>query len=287
MRFHFTERDLDLIHVEELHSDSGYAEWFSTKIGLGGWAFENARHSIAAEAKGRWGETDVLAMFVKGRQRHAVLVEDKVAAQFTDRQAQRYHERGEDLLRRGECDSYLTVLVAPGNYLHSVPNDDRWDCRISIEEIAGWFQQAHGHHARWRAEALEGVLDRSNRSSAPSDAEAVAFSAALATYITALYAPALTHRAGRDKNGPTFGFPRKPPKMTLWWKFASTQMVLQLEGGYRGVAETMSLPLDISLERAGDKKRGSDYLVCGVPPVDLSKVSRNSSMSWKPPLMLP
>ncbi len=77
MKFHFTERDLDLILLEELHSDSGYSEWFSHKIGLGGWTFESARHSIAAEANGRWRETDVLAMFVKGRERHAVLIETK------------------------------------------------------------------------------------------------------------------------------------------------------------------------------------------------------------------
>ncbi len=33
----------------------------------------------------------------------------------------------------------------------------------------------------------------------------------------------------------------------------------------------MSLPLEINLERAGDYKRAADYLVCTVPPVDLSK----------------
>lgn len=271
MSFHFTERDLDLIHLEELHSDSGYAEWFSGRIGLGGWTFQSASHSIAAEANGRWGETDVLAIFVKEQQRHAVLIEDKVAAQFTERQAQRYHERGEDLVRHGECDSYQTVLVAPANYLSAVPNEDRWDCRISIEEVAGWFEQAQGHHARWRAEALKGVLDRLRQSTAPSDAETMAFSADLATYLATRHAPALTHRPGKDTSGPTLLFPGSSREKTLWWKFASAQMVLQLTGGYRGLAEAISLPSDINLERARDYKRGSDYLVSVVPQVDLSK----------------
>jgi hypothetical protein len=96
LSFRLTERDLDLIQLEELHSNSGYLEWFCSRVGLSGWKLENARHSVSAEVNGKWGESDLLVILKHGNERKAVLIEDKIAAAFTDRQALRYHERGRE-----------------------------------------------------------------------------------------------------------------------------------------------------------------------------------------------
>lgn len=39
MPYHLSERDLDLIQLEEFHAPSGYAEWFAVLHRLGDWRF--------------------------------------------------------------------------------------------------------------------------------------------------------------------------------------------------------------------------------------------------------
>ena len=119
--FSFSERDLDLIQLEELHADSGYSGWFAARIELEGYEFVSARHSVSATGNDANGETDILAFFQGNGSKVAVLIEDKISAAFTHRQAERYIERGDDLVRNGEANEFRTVLVAPCQYLASVP----------------------------------------------------------------------------------------------------------------------------------------------------------------------
>jgi hypothetical protein len=116
MSFSMSERDLDLFQLEELHSDTGYAHWFAQKVKLNGYAFLEARHSVNASAKGVWGESDIIAFFRDGKSKCAVLIEDKLSAAFTTRQAERYVERGHALVAKQEADLFITMLVAPAAY---------------------------------------------------------------------------------------------------------------------------------------------------------------------------
>ncbi len=156
--FKMQKRDLDLFILEELHSDSGFVGWFGEQVGLGSFLCREAEHSISAKSNAKWGETDVLAIFSKDAESVAVLIEDKIAAEFTERQAQRYHERAGDLVRLGRAQRYLTVLVAPSVYLASVPADDRWDKRLEIEKLRDWFARSNAAHASWRKSALTECL---------------------------------------------------------------------------------------------------------------------------------
>jgi len=270
LSFRFTERDLDLIQLEELHSDSGYADWFFGRIGLDGWKFESARHSVSAEVNASWGETDLLVFVQRERHRKALLIEDKIAAAFTDRQAHRYRERGHDLVARGECQSYITVLVAPSGHLQTVPEEDPWDFQISVEEIADWFSAGSGSHANWRARVLNTALDRVTRSVSPENEEVIKFSAALAAYLAKHHAPTISHRPGKDKIGPTFRFAGSSKEKLLQWKFATNQMTLLLDKAYVGLADKTTLPFGVDVERASEHRRKSDSLVVAVPPVDLA-----------------
>lgn len=271
MPFNMTERDLDLIQLEELHSESGSADWFAGRIGLDGWRFVQARHSISHEANGSYGETDILVVFEKDMQRCAVMIEDKTAAAFTERQAERYLERGALLVTSGEVATYLTVLVAPEQYLVAVPDDAPWHVRIAVEEIAAWFARREGHHAEWRSRALHRMIERVKRSASPGTEDVARFSLAFASFLARHHAPNLRHNPGRDRSGPTIGFPGSNTSKTLWWKFSTSQMALQLMDEYAGQAELLALPPGVELERAQDHGRKCDYVVVAIPPVDPSQ----------------
>jgi len=269
--FSFTERDLDLIQLEELYAASGYSDWFAARIGLSGYGLVSAHHSVSATANGTSGETDLLAFFQKPGSRVAVLIEDKISAAFTHRQAQRYVERGEDLVRKGEADEFKTVLVAPRQYLASVLAAEPWQEKISIEEIGSWFEAQAGHHFRWRFNALNAVLEKLARNLSASTEDAARFSLALSEYLATRHAPNLWHNPGKDRSGPTIRFPGSSTKKTLWWKVATNQMVLQLMDEYQGVAEALDLAPGIDLEKAAGYGRKCDYLVAPVPQIDFSE----------------
>lgn len=270
-KFYFSERDLDLLQLEELHAESGYAAWFANRVGLSGYRFISARHSVSATVNGFNGETDLLVFFEKHDSKVAVLIEDKISAAFTHRQAERYVERGEDLVLNGASEAFKTVLVAPKTYLSSVPPTHPWHEKISVEEIASWFEAQSGHHFRWRFEALTEVVDKIARNLLSSSDEVVLFSRKLSNYIERKHAPNLVHTPGKDRNGPTIRFPGSNPRLQLWWKFATNQMVLHMGEGYQGLAKRLELPSGIELELGQDWNRSSDYLVAPIQPVDLSE----------------
>ena len=269
--FSFSERDLDLIQLEELYAANGYADWLAGNVGLHSARFISAQHSVSATVNGFSGETDLLVFFEKAGSRTAVLVEDKISAAFTHRQAERYMERGQDLVRRGEAEAFTTVLVAPRLYLSSVPATDPWQNKISVEEIASWFEGQTGHHFRWRFQALNDVLQKLTRNLSASSEDAAQFSLALSQYLLTTHAPNLCHNPGRDRTGPIIRFPGSSAKKMLWWKVATNQMTLQLMGEYQGLAERIELPIGIDLEPAQEHGRKCDYLVGPVPPIEFAQ----------------
>jgi hypothetical protein len=271
MPFVPSERDLDLIQLEELHADSGYAEWFAERIGLPGWYFVEARHSVSSMVAGIWGETDLLAIFEQSGVRAAVMIEDKIAAAFTPAQGERYHERGKELVANGVAASYLTVLVAPRSYLASVRTDAPWQTRLALEDVADWFEGRDGRHFSWRAAALRRALARISRTASAGTEEVSRLSLALADYLARFHGQTLSHKPGVDKAGPTLRYPGTTVNKTLWWKFATNQMTLQLMGPYQGLVRAENLPPGMSLQAAAGFGRKCDYVVIDIPTVDLSQ----------------
>lgn len=233
--FHIQERDLDLIILEELHSDSGFASWLANKLGLVGYKFSDARHSVSAKAEAKWGETDVLVFFSNGTDRAAVLIEDKIGARFTERQAVRYHERANDVVRAGHADRYLTLLIAPQAYLDGVPRDDPWHFRISIDEIARWFRAIDNHHSVWRANALEESVARVRRSSVATNGEVMRFSADFSEFLKRNH-PEFWHDPITTDNswGLTIKFRKRPKNIQIAWKINQSMVDLEFMGNQVG-----------------------------------------------------
>lgn len=269
--FCFSERDLDLIQLEELYAANGYADWLAGKVGLDSSRFLSAHHSVSATVNGASGETDLLVFFENAGTKTAVLVEDKISAAFTHRQAERYLERGQDLVLRGEADAFTTVLVAPRLYLSSIQTIDPWQNKISVEEIASWFEGQSGPHFRWRFQALNAVLQKLTRNLSASSEDAAKFSLALSQYLLTMHAPNLWHNPGKDRTGPIIRFPGSSAKKMLWWKVATNQMTLQLMDEYQGLAQRLELPVGIDLEPAHEHGRKCDYLVGPAPPVEFTE----------------
>jgi hypothetical protein len=139
------ERDIDLLLLEELNCNPEFTLWFYTtqrdrisehKLPPLDGITCIARHSVGmSNSDLGFGQTDI-EVTIRGRNAGTelsviFLVENKIDANFTEMQPERYLERSKEL--SGIDNICATTLVAPAGYLEGI---GQFHSRISYEEIA-------------------------------------------------------------------------------------------------------------------------------------------------------
>ena len=160
-----SERDIDLLLLEEIWSSAYFREWLLKSLGfpaerqlglIGAW------HSLSADT----GESD-LVVLVTDEQGHrcALMIEDKIYAAPQPRQSERYRERGTNGMAKGYWDSYLTCMTAGDTYLATTAEAKNYDRQLSHEAIRSWFQaQAEtSERARYKVAVLTAAIEKSRR----------------------------------------------------------------------------------------------------------------------------
>ena len=267
--YKLTERDLDLILLEELSSDTGFLAWFVKHLGLANCTLLDARHSEWERTGKKWGETDVLAFVESDGSKIAILIEDKVAAQFTDRQAERYRERAEKLVKKKCADKSFIVLCAPESYLAKVPEDDPWDLRISLETVLEWFESVSGFRASWRARALRSCLECLSASQSAGCEEISRFSSELRAYLCSLN-EGFNHKITDEKWGFIIKPHRTPTNVQIAWKYNQACIDLTFYRDHVGKASADDAPSGVTFMPSGEKDRKSDIFRVEVPAVDVT-----------------
>ena len=130
-----TERDIDLLLLEELNVSDEFAVWVYSKVtGRDDNAScEGAWHSISDAAL---GESDLIAIYDND---HAILLENKIDANAQHEQGKRYRERGEKGIISELWASYSTCMVAPNLYLSKEKDSQVYDSTLGYEDLVGWF----------------------------------------------------------------------------------------------------------------------------------------------------
>ena len=154
-----TERDVDMLLMEEFHTNDDFVVWFCGQLGLDRVSFAGAWHSVSDTD----GETDLLLRVLHNEKRIGVLIENKVSAPEQDLQAERYHLRGIRSREEGKLDGYLTVMCAPKRYLDSLSPDSSYQHRIAYERIAEWFGKIDGRRAAWRHQVMLDAIEQERR----------------------------------------------------------------------------------------------------------------------------
>lgn len=158
------ERDLDLFLVEELVADEGLLAWLLERCSLGGPAVID--YSIVHSACGNNGETDVevRSKFSDGRE-VVVLIENKIAASFQRRQAERYRERASDLRRNCGAAGAVTLLFAPEVYLDPGDFKHGFDFQLAYEDVLEWLRARDPDDPRLRYKELllEAAIEKSRK----------------------------------------------------------------------------------------------------------------------------
>ena len=159
-----SERDVDLLLLEEFVVSSGFTSWFAERtagIILDDNAVRSAQRSVTSSS----GESDLkIDLDIGEALVHSLLIENKVAASFQPRQAERYQERGEAYRSQGECAAYTTVLVAPKQYLGVSPSKHGFDEVVSYEDIQEWFEDSEDSEQRisYKQTLLAAAINKSS-----------------------------------------------------------------------------------------------------------------------------
>jgi len=170
-----TERDIDLILLEEFAASPEFVRWFARKakdLALGDPPLVSARRFVTTST----GESDLeVAVFEAEGAVHYLLIENKVASGFRPRQAERYRERGDTYIREGECTAFSTVLVAPRHYIGDNPQRFGFDAAMSYEDLCDWFaaQTEMGDRRRVKLQLLLAAIEKSERGYRPVEDRSV------------------------------------------------------------------------------------------------------------------
>jgi hypothetical protein len=170
-----SERDVDLLLLEEVWSSVPFRTWLLEQVGYKGAGQHGliaAWHSLSAET----GESDLVMLVTDqtGR-RFALMIEDKIYAPPQPRQSERYRERGDDGVKRGYWDSYLTCITAGRAYLEETPETRLYDKHVTHQAIRSWFEAEAGtsKRAEYKVAVLTAAIERSRRGYVKFEVEGV------------------------------------------------------------------------------------------------------------------
>jgi hypothetical protein len=124
------ERDIDLLLLEELGCNPDFLAWMLTRLKIEPSSLIQVEHSVFTVNS----ESDLIISYQSGNQIHAVLIEDKIAANFTKDQDQNYRFRGEHGIEQGNWQKFTTALIAPSLYINSA-SSTLFEHKITFEEV--------------------------------------------------------------------------------------------------------------------------------------------------------
>jgi hypothetical protein len=157
---HATERDIDLLLVEELFASPGFVSWVATKVGLR----DTVRSSTVLHSKRRTRsrrEIDIFVAFeLENFGRCALLIENKLDATEQPDQAESYRE--ELAVITNDFPGALMLIVCPDAYSRAhAAFTGKFDAIITYEELSGYFDRvtlASTGETKARAEFRRDIL---------------------------------------------------------------------------------------------------------------------------------
>ena len=175
---HATERDIDLLLVEELFASSAFVGWMAAQAGV----CETVQKSTVLHSKRRTRSRREIDIFVDlhsiGGARCALLIENKLDAEEQPDQAESYREelhRVADAFHRSAM-----LIVCPEAYTREHAGfTGKFDAVVTYEDLRAYFDNAAlmggeiGERARFRRDILDQAINKHRRGYTPIPNEVV------------------------------------------------------------------------------------------------------------------
>ena len=152
------ERDIDLLIIEELNVSLDFCKWFINELELE--APTSKIKAFRSISDYGLGETDILISYSVETRTNFILVENKIDASFQNNQFERYKKRGENYIKKKECDDCYIVLIAPKSYCENQSNFSHY---INYESIRKYFTDKNEIRADYKSEILSIAIEKERR----------------------------------------------------------------------------------------------------------------------------
>ncbi len=156
-----TERDVDLLLLEELNVSDDFSTWFYSTV---------TKNNDKPSSKGAWhsisdpvlGESDLVAIYDNGM---AILIENKIDAIAQPEQGRRYKARGANGIENGLWSSFVTCIVAPNLYLQREQDSSVYDANLSYEAIYDWFssKESTDRRSAYKSYLIKEAIEQNRR----------------------------------------------------------------------------------------------------------------------------
>ncbi len=152
-----SERDMDLLFLEEFVCSPRFTALFLSKIGLDGASVVEIEHS---KMDLELGESDITVIVEKNGNRYGLLIEDKIDAIAMKNQSDRYKKRGEKGKQQGDYIDYFDFILAPKKYLEVNPEAKKYANQITYEECLEYFKEINDERSDFKIQQIEQAIDK-------------------------------------------------------------------------------------------------------------------------------
>ena len=111
------ERDTDFSIIKSFIENDKVRDLFFNQIGINGSITKIYHSYMDIENDGHMGESDIIIICENDKERFAIFIEDKIAADPQPSQSKRYEDRAKALKAKEGYDKYFIFLCAPKSYL--------------------------------------------------------------------------------------------------------------------------------------------------------------------------
>jgi hypothetical protein len=171
---HATERDVDLLLVEELKCSGDFVHWFVDKLSaIVGSPIKITTSEVTHSKRRTYNRREIdicLALKARSGSPTYLLIENKLDTSEQFEQAESYRAEAELFVKSGEARGAYTVLVCPDAYSRQHRQfSSKFDANISYEEISLYLAERArqsgelGLRLRHRHEILEQAITKSRR----------------------------------------------------------------------------------------------------------------------------
>lgn len=194
------ERDMDLLFVESLMTDSGFTRLVIDKTDLKGKSYQVLSAELS-KSDSDLGESDITFVIEVEGIRHGLLIEDKIDAIAMPKQHDRYIKRGEKGVKAGEYSDFRVFLFCPEKYYNNDTEAKLYKHVVTYEECKAYFDSKNDALSILRSGQLHQALTKAKKPATGSVNEKA--NAFLRRYIAYQkeHFPTLMLVTKEDKNG--------------------------------------------------------------------------------------
>ena len=156
------ERDMDLLFLEAIGTDNGFADLVVSKTKWAGKSFE-VRKIELSRTDPQLGESDITVLVSVNGVSNAILIEDKIDAIAIPEQYLRYFCRGEKDRSADVYDDFEVLMICPKRYHEENEEAQKYEIFLTYEECAEYFNKKDDEISCLRAAQLNAAISKAKK----------------------------------------------------------------------------------------------------------------------------